>query len=346
MKVSDAKAIARAWVKERVAEVPRCWGVIFGGSINWLPEDAELGSHSDVDLWYYVSGELDPGLGQRKILHEGLILEESYFSLEPYRDEEAILGDWAVGHHFTAPNVIHDPSGVLTRLRPRVAQRFAEPFWIRRRCENVATGVRGDLLPVLRGEADNPFPEVIFGFTVANITALPTIALVRPPTVRNGGVRFAEAMRALHREDLVERRLELLGSLRLGRDEVEELLRAYTRMYDRAATVVRTHFWGEFDLMPAARPCMIGGARDLIDRGYHREAVFWMYVGSVFSSIALRNDAADEWATTHRAPYESLLSTLGIGDAAGYRAKAVIAEGLLTELMVLAADIIEGKHGQ
>ena len=118
MKVAEAKKVAREWVLERVHEVPGLWGVIFGGSINWLPDDADFGPYSDVDLWHYIKGPVDPRLRQAKLCHKGLILEPYYAELEPFTNEEAILGDWRCGSHFTAPSAIYDPTGVLHDCSP------------------------------------------------------------------------------------------------------------------------------------------------------------------------------------------------------------------------------------
>ena len=50
MQVREAKDIAKAWVTERLGDMPYCMGVVLHGSINWLADSDELPTASDVDL--------------------------------------------------------------------------------------------------------------------------------------------------------------------------------------------------------------------------------------------------------------------------------------------------------
>jgi hypothetical protein len=150
-------------------------------------------------------------------------------------------------------------------------------------------------------------------------------------------------MRSLHQESISEQHLELIGSAAMSRGDVGALLDACTLAYDRAVAVRRTPFYGDFDLDPPARRCMIDGAIDLIDRGYHREAAWWIFAVHFFARTALRLDAREEYGRVYRASYEALLGALGIGTPQGLAAKAALAEELLSRVMVVAESIVRDR---
>ncbi len=75
MKVGEAREIGREWVREHLHEMPELWGVMFNGSTVWMPEDAELGPYSDVDIAQIQKNDSDKGMRVRKILYRGVVLE-------------------------------------------------------------------------------------------------------------------------------------------------------------------------------------------------------------------------------------------------------------------------------
>jgi hypothetical protein len=340
MKVSEAKSIARAWVLDHAGSVPGLWAVLFGGSINWLPDDAELGAGSDVDIWHLVEGKVDPALRQHKFEHRGMILDVFYCGNETLSNPESALSDWAMAFHLLRPSVIHDPTGELGRVQEIVARRYAEPFWVRRRCEAIAGGVRAFFLPCLRGVPDKGDPFFFFALLVNNIEQIPPVAAIRPLTIRKGAMVFTDMMKSLQREDLGEQRLELQGSAGMSRADVEELLATCTPAYDRAVQIHRTHFYPDFDLDPAARHVMIDGARDIIERGYHREAVGWILATHAIARMALLLDAPEEYERDYAAAFAQLRAALGIDTAVALARKADMAEALLTQVMLLAESIV------
>jgi hypothetical protein len=343
MTVANAKRAARDWVHEHAAEVPGLWGAIFGGSINWLPEDTELGACSDIDLWHLIKGPIDPGLRQRKIIHEGLLLEPAYIPFDVITDAKTSLGNWWCGCHLAVPSVIHDPSGQLTAIQREVAEHFAEPAWIRRRCQTMASMIRSNYVPRMTTGQPSADQCCAFFFAVNEICHIPIVASLKPPTVRRGGEVFTELARSLGQEPVSQLRFELLGSAGMSREDVEGMLGESTVAWDRAVQVRRAPLsFGEWDLCPAARPHVIGGARDLIDRGYHREAALWILYTHWLARAVLEIEASEEWRRRFQEPYARLLVSLGIGSPGGFAQKTHLIEELLARTMTLAESIIEG----
>jgi len=87
---------------------------------------------------------------------------------------------------------------------------------------------------------------------------------------------------------------------------------------------------------------MIGGARDLIDRGYHREAALWILYTHWLARAALEIEVPEEWGRCFQKPYGRLLDSLGIGSLTGFAKKTRLVEELLARTMMLAEPIIDG----
>jgi hypothetical protein len=212
--------------------------------------------------------------------HAGVKLEPAYLSNNNLASADRALEDRGMGIHLTRPSIIHDPTGELGRIQQVVSRRYAEPYWVRRRCQSVAEGLRGWFLPSL---------------------------------------------------------------LRMARQDVEGLLGACIPAYDRAVAVHRTPLFLGHYLDPPARQGMIGGAQDLIDRGYHREATWWIFVTHFAARRALGLDAPREYERAYRGPYEALLRSLGTDTPEALTRKAALAEDRLTRVIALAESLIGGK---
>jgi hypothetical protein len=104
-------------------------------------------------------------------------------------------------------------------------------------------------------------------FPTSLTAVVPMVAALRTPTVR---LRYLAA-RELLRPSTYERLLELLGCATVDRDVVAGHLERLTDAFDRAAADEPSP-----EISPVARPVAIGGSRELVQRGDHREAVFWI----------------------------------------------------------------------
>src|SRR4029077_5089804 len=78
--------------------------------------------------------------------------------------------------------------------------------------------------------------------------------------------------------DFYERLLDLLGCAQISRTRVVHHLSALPKVFDTAKTVIKTPFSFASDISDLARPIAIDGSRELIERGLHREAAFWIVV--------------------------------------------------------------------
>jgi hypothetical protein len=84
-----------------------------------------------------------------------------------------------------------------------------------------------------------------------------------------------------------------------------------TAAFDTAAAVAATPFPFSCDITPAARPVAVDGNRDLVERGHHRDAVFWIAATYARCLTILASDAPAA-APGHNPGFQELLGDLGI----------------------------------
>jgi hypothetical protein len=339
MTVGEAKAIAREWVLEHASQVPGLQGVFTAGSTNWRSDDSEHSHLSDVDLFHVVTGDPAQAMRQEKHIYRGVLLETEAVGHESFVNAEAALGAWRFAAHFSVPSVVYDPSGHLSEVQKSVATHYAEREWVRRRCNALVSEARQGAAG-MRGPGAFDDRLGAFFFAANLVGQLPLIASLRPPTVRKSFMLFSDAMRAIGHPEIANDMFDYLGSSRITGQEAERLLEAATAVYDRALEVHNEPSAHDYDLCPAARPVMIGGCRDMIDRGYHREAAMWILATHWIPTMCLRLEVPEEYDRTWRAPFQRLLDILGIGSAEAIAGRHDAALDLLARTMAVAEEII------
>lgn len=264
MRIMEAQAVARAWV----AEQDGLEGAYLSGSTTWLPGDAELGVGSDVDIMV-VTGRERPKLG--KFRRDGVLLEVSYVSWEQLATPERVLADYHLAGGLRTNTILADPSGRLTALQAEVERHYAEPEWVRRRCAEIERRIADGL-----GRIDSDEQVMGWLFLTGVTTHVLLTAALRNPTVR---LRYVSARELLLERGLPgahEELLAVLGAAHLTPERVTGHLATMTRAFDLAAAVEAPPYPFASDITPEARPIAVDGAHALVQRGLHREAMFWI----------------------------------------------------------------------
>jgi hypothetical protein len=319
------------------ARAPGFAGAYLAGSIAGLPDDGEVPATSDVDVMTVVD---DPDAAGRrgKRLHRGVLLDVTYLA-RGRMVAERVLGDHHLAAGLSTPGVLADPTGWLTALQAEVARAYAEPAWIRRRCASaIATSRRflGSL--EARAPLHDQVTACVFG---AGVTAhVLLVAGLRNPTVRTRYAAVRELLEERRRLDLHERLLALAGCGRIEPETATGHLEAVAAAFDAAAPALRTPVFFASDLTPAARPIAIDGSRDLIARGRHREAMFWIGVTYSRCRAVLLADAPRDAAERHEPGYRSLLADLGLDSDAQRAQRAADVEAFLPRLSDEAESLI------
>jgi hypothetical protein len=336
--VKHAKDVARQWVVEEASNIPGFSGAFYAGSTSWLPVDATLPATSDVDLWVVLDAS-DPPVKLGKFVYCDVLLEVSYVARDQLQSPELILGDYHMAGSFRTPSIIADPSGQLTKLQAAVSKDYAKRRWVAKRCEHARDRVLRNLQPL--SESD-PFHDHVSAwlFAAGVTTHVLLVAGLRNPTVRRRYVAVRELLVDYGRLDFYEHLLGLLGCATMSQTRAEEHLAALADAFDVAKAVIKTPFFFASDLSDIARPIAIDGSRELIERGQHREAMFWIVATYSRCQKVLYNDAPPELRDRFSPGYRRLLGDLGITSIADLQQRGEQIKVFLPSVWQVAEAII------
>jgi hypothetical protein len=336
--VRHAKETARQWVLEEASREPGFAGAFLHGSINWLPDDAALPAASDVDVMVVLANR-SAQLRTGKFIYHDVLLEVSSLTNDRLQSPEQLLGDYQLASSFRTPVIIADPAGQLTEIQAVVSRNFSRREWVRRRCEDARNKAQRDLGSVsdARIFADQVLAWLFGAGKTAHILL---VAGLMNPTVRRRYVSVRELLRDYGHLDLHESLLETLGCARMSRRQAEQHLASLTAAFDTARTLIRTPFPFASDISAAARPIAIDGSRELIEAGYHREAIFWMAVTSSRCQVILSHDAPAPVRDRFSPGYQHLLNDLGIASSTDLRRRADMTGERLRRIWDVAQAIL------
>ncbi len=338
MIVSQAKEHARRWVMEEGSKLPGFQGAFLTGSVTWLPGDAILPAASDVDIHAVLEGS-EPPLKLGKFDYHNALLEVSFTTFEELGSAEQILGDHQRAGAFRAPNVISDPTGRLTELQAAVASEYANRDWVRKRCEHA----RSHVLRYVRYMDENPpFHDAVtvWAFATGILCNVLLTAGLKNPTVRKRYLAVRELLADYGLSDFYQTLLEPLGCADLTSDEVARHMPALADAFDAASAALTTPIFFASDISAGARHIAIDGSRELIERGDHREAVFWMLATYARCQHVLDTDAPAAAYEKHDAGLRDFLRGLGIASFAGLAGRVAQVEALLPRVSKVAEDIM------
>ncbi|WP_326558377.1 hypothetical protein [Micromonospora sp. NBC_01796] len=338
VRVGWARAVATDWVSLHARDEAGFVGAFFSGSTTWLPADAELPPTSDVDVVVVMEGE-PPALKLGKFRHRGVLLEVTHLSRDEFDPPERVLATFYLASSFRTDTIIADPTGILGRLRSLVSASFAEPTWVRARCEHASRRIETGLAAV---DVSAPLHERVLAwmFPASVTTQVLLVAALRNPTVR---LRYLAARGVLADHGHLDRYpdlLELLGCARMTGGRVAYHLRRLAHTFDATAEVSRTPFFFSADITTAARPVAIDGSRALVERGDHREAVFWIAVTFARCHRILAVDAPPGLRDALAPAFEELVADLGLTTGADLRRRTAEVLGFLPELWRTTESIL------
>ena len=343
MTVAEAKAVARQWVIEEGRNTPGFSGAFYHGSTNWLPDDAPLPAASDVDVMV-VLADPNPPVKRGKFRYRDVMLEVSYLPSDELHSPELILGQSHMAGSFRIPSIIADPSGRLTQLQAAVSKDYAKRRWVYRRCEHARDKVLNNLQGLNESE---PFHDQVLPWLFATgvTTHLLLVAGLKNPTVRRRYVAARELLAEYGHLSFYHTLLEMLGCAEMSRRRVEQHLAALTEVFDAAKSVVKTPFPFASDISDIARPIAIDGSRELIERGDHREAIFWIVATYSRCQKVLCHDAPVGVQERFSPGYRQLLGDLGINAFADLQQRGEQLKRLLPRVWEVTEAILAANPG-
>jgi hypothetical protein len=101
----------------------------------------------------------------------------------------------------------------------------------------------------------------------------------------------------------------------------------------------------QFKLQPHVRPYIVAGAQEMIDQGYHREAMFWISGFLMFANAAIQHDAPDAEKPIFQAKYDRLVAELGLQTPTDLATRLRDVQALADEIFAVADALIERCTG-
>jgi hypothetical protein len=342
MMVKQAREVARQWMVEEARGMPGFCGAYTAGSTNWLPDDADLTLASDLDIMVVLADQNQAG-GRNKFIYHDILLEVSYLRKDQFQSPDQVLSDYHLAPSFRTAKIMFDPSGHLTPLLAAVSRDYTKRQWVRRRCANAREKILGTLRSI---DAEAALHDQVIAclFAAGITTHVLLVAGLRNPTVRTRYVAVRELLSDYGHVEFHETLLELLGAARISREQVSQHLATLMDIFDAAKRVIKTPVPFASDLSDSARPIAIDGSLELIERGHHREAMFWVGVTHSRCQKVLSHDAPGDLTQSFKDSYQELVGDLGVATIGGVRRRRAEIERILPQVYDLAEGIIAANN--
>jgi len=126
----------------------------------------------------------------------------------------------------------------------------------------------------------------------------------------------------------------------MSKAQVEAYLPDCAATFDKAVEVTRTPFPLKFKLHPHVKPYFIEGSREMIEEGYHHEAVLWIAAGTMISTYAIQLDAPEDDKPRFLAAANKLLSDLRLATPEEIESRVQEAKELTEHVFKVAYFIV------
>src|SRR5262249_48404428 len=128
-------------------------------------------------------------------------------------------------------------------------------------------------------------------------------------------------------------------------EHVELHLDALVPAFDAARSVIKTPFPFASDISELARPIAIDGSREMIARGDHGEAVFWLVATYSRCQKVLYQEAPAELRERFTPGYQALLADLGKRSFHDLQQGGEQIRGMLPRVAEVAEEIMAANPG-
>jgi hypothetical protein len=341
--VEDARALAAARVAEEGSRVSGVVGAYTAGSTNSLTDDAPLSPSSDLDVMLELSipeAPVKPG----KQPYHGALLELTYLSDQPFTSAETLLAHYQLANSFQSAQILLDPSGRVAALQAEVRREYPKAERVRQRIDHVESNLRGSAGAVSTWDVLHEQVTCTF-FAAGGLTHVLLVAALRNPNVRLRCLAARELLVVHGRLDFYQRLLEPSGCAAWSRSQTREHLASMTAAFDEAGSAIRTPIYFATDLDSVSRPIAVDGTRELIERGDHREAVFWIVATYARCMSDFHRDGWPELRGRHLPGFWRMLHDFGIRSHDDLKARSGQVVALLPETRAVADAIVAATPG-
>jgi hypothetical protein len=304
-----------------------------------MPEDDPFPSYRDVDLALVLDVD-KKGLNQ-ELPYKGLILECASASINGYRSPQVVLADPGLAPNLLTDSILSDPAGMLGELHRAVKKDYARRKWVLARCDHEKTRVLGHLEALGKARSPGVF-SMHLGQLVNFLSGLIAVAYLQMPTHRRCLILSRALLARAGRPQLHETVLDVFGCVHMDRSQVEAVHRSAITAFDRAVEVYRTPCPYGFKLQSHVRPYFVAATQAMIDEGYHREAMGWIWFVHWVANTALQNDAPAAEKSRFQAGFDDLLRELGLLAPEDWPSRLREARALVDTVFGIADMVVEG----
>jgi hypothetical protein len=337
MTAGAARAIAQDWVQAHADDIPGFVGAYTAGSTNDLLDDAVMSSTSDIDVMVVLDVRTVPPKAG-KFSFRGVLLEVTYLALDDVRTAEHVLSHYHLAAGLHSAVVLADVTGLVTALQAAVAASFGDPPWVRRRCEMARDTVIARL-DACESATSIPERAMSWLFAAGGVPHILLVAGLRNPTVRRRYEAADELLQVYGHAALFPDLLGQFGARDLTAAQVAHHLDVLEDVFDAARKVARSPFPFAADISADARALAIDGSREMIARGRHREAMFWIVATFTRCQMILYEDAPEGEKMRWNSAYDALLADLGVGSSGEMQRSADRIRASLPPVWKVAEDI-------
>jgi len=341
MKVGQVIELTKEWVETEGRRRPGFQGAHLMGSMTTMPRDAPFAPWRDIDLSIVVpdgSGR-ESGKQNLELPYRGLILEVAFHELECYSSTASILSDPRLASDLAVDSILSDPKGMLRTLHKAVARDYARRKWVLIRCEWEKQKAMQCLEAMAQADSSTWLTyHLIFG--LGYLAGLLSVARLEMPTHRRCLIMMRELLEPHGKLDLCEAALQVLGCAHMTRPQVEAYLQEMARAIDRAVALRDPQTPYSHKLRSHLRPYFIEGAREMISGGYHREAMWWIWMCHSVANMAIQNDAPEDEKPRFQVVWDRLMAGLGVSTPEDWTARVEQMRDLAEEIFQVADEIV------
>jgi hypothetical protein len=336
VKVRAARALTVQWIKKNGPTDPGFGGAFFAGQTTALADDARLPPATPIEV-FMVTDARSVKLGTFE--YRDVLIDVTYVSWSQLDSADLVLSSYQLAGSLRRGMVIADPTGQLIRLQQQVARRFTRLPWVRQRCENARRRAEESLRAVEgKTQLADQVATWLTGMAATNHILM--VADLRLPVVRQSYVDVREILEEYDRAHFYADLLEVLGCVHLTHRRVQYHLLALEHTFDQALANARSPYYLSSHISPESRVIAVDGSHELLDLGYHREAMFWVVMTFAHCHQSLAADAPRRTRAELMPAFEAALNDLGISIEDGVTNRAQDAMRFIPHVWSMAEVVL------
>lgn len=340
MQVQEIIEITTEWINKIFAPQTGLVAAHLMGSLPHLPRHAEFPPYRDVDVHLIWADAVPLPAENLEVSYRGLMIEAGHRHASHYATPEIILADPVIAPHMAVDSVLFDPTGFLRKRQIFVEREFAYREWVQARVE----AEKQKAYQAFDEASAQDFPParvLMRDYAIVCTAATLSLAVFQPVTGRRSFIKMKEILYSIGCGDLYEALLSAIGLAHFTRTEVEGYLASTVRAFDLALQVKQSPavpFGHKFH--SHLRPYLVEATQEMIDEGYHREALGWIgaYYGT--SMLVFQNDAPDLLTPNVIGDFLVMMHQRGMNDPLALDASFMQTRDLMSEIFAVADTLI------